>query len=147
MADYYTRFSFVIALHGDTSWVDELWPLLDSATTDTDTGSEHPIFGPDEAFGLPDVEHTDDGLWFCDDGGCSDISTTIDLVQWVLAHPGTPATVEFSWAETCSKPRPDAYGGGTALVSRYAAATVRTSSPSVEELLAADLARQHADGH
>lgn len=145
MADYYTLFSFVVALDGDTAWVDELWPLLDSANSDTEP--DHPIFGSEGVFGLPDVQPSDDGLWFHDDVGCSDIDTTIAIVQWVLDHPGTPATVEFSWAETCSRPRPDSFGGGAALVSRDAAATVHTSSTTVDELLAADLADQRADKH
>jgi len=144
MAGYYTHFSFVVALDGDTGWVDELWPLLDSANSTTEP--DHPIFGPDGVFGLPDVQLDGDGLWFHDDAGCSDIDTTIAVVQWVLGHPGTPSTVEFTWADTCSRPRPDSFGGGAALVSHVAQATVHTSSTTIGELLAADLADQRADG-
>lgn len=122
-----------------------MWKLLDAATADTETESEHPIFGSGAMFGLPLVEADEDGLWFHDDAGCSDIDTTIAIVRWVLARPGTPATVQFSWAETCSRPLPDAYCGGAALVSAKAAATVHTWDITIAELLAADLADQHAD--
>lgn len=142
MANYFTHFSFVVPLDGDTSWVEQLWPLLAAASIDE--LSDHPILGTDAVAGLPAVSLRHDGLWFHDDEGCSDIDTTIRVVQWVLSHPGTPATIGFAWAETCSSRRPDSFGGGAALVSRVAAATIQTSSTSVDELLAAELADQHA---
>lgn len=139
-----THFSFLVPLAGDASWVAELWPLL--AAADSPERLDHPIFGTDGVTGLPEVEHQPAGLWFHDvDGGCSDIDDTVAVVQWVLQHPGTPATIRFEWAETCSTPEVDSFSGGAALVSADAAATLHTSATTVSELLAGDLADQHAD--
>lgn len=145
MADPYVEFSFIVAVDQVHGWAHQFWSLFDAAIANNDIEFEHPIFGPGEVFGLPLVEPEQDGLWFHDDSGFSDIDTTIALVQWVLTQPGTPATVQFTWAESCSRPLPDAYGGGAALVSATAVATVHTAGTSIAELLAADLADQHAD--
>lgn len=140
MADYYTHFAFVVRVeHAD--WIEELWSLLSADWPDE--GSPHPVFGPDRPMALPIVTFDEAGLRFFDDDGCSDIDATIAIIQWVLGHPGTPDAVEFTWADTCSKPRLDAFGGGTALITRNGATSVHTSSGEITDLLAARLARQH----
>ncbi|HWL41808.1 MAG TPA: hypothetical protein VNQ73_02605 [Ilumatobacter sp.] len=140
MADYLTLFSFLIPIDTtDAGWVDELWPSLD-ACGDGHAPDRRPIFDPgDEVFGLPLVEATSDGLWFHDDGGQSDIATTICVAQWVLTHPGTPTVIEFAWSDSCSRPLLDAYGGGAAKVNRHSYATLHTSSTTVDEFLTGDL--------
>ena len=104
MADPYVEFSFIVAVDDDHGWAHQFWSLFDAAIANNDIEFEHPSLGSGELFGLPLVEPDEDGLWFHDDSGFSDLDTTIAIVQWVLAEPGTPATVQFSWAESASRP-------------------------------------------
>lgn len=140
MANYFTHFSFVIPLGAAAAgWLDQLDNLLAVGGPDEWPG-DHEVFGSEFPWGLPTVEREAEGLWVHDDGGEADIETTLQFVRWVLGQPGSPDTVSFQWADTCSKPRLDAFSGGAALVGRNGYATIHTSSTTVDELLAGDLA-------
>ena len=47
-----------------------------------------------------------------------DVDYTADLVQAFLRRFELDLVVAFQWANTCSKPRLDAFGGGAAVISR-----------------------------
>jgi hypothetical protein len=143
MADYYTDFSFLVPVK-DEAVAAELHQLLERAAEMAEAvwneGEDldgHPIFGddPDLFYGHPAVSYKDGGVWVSSDAGESSIDPTIAIVQWLLSQPGAPESVTFEWANTCSKPRLDAFSGGIARVTKDASASVWTGEPEVEALL------------
>jgi hypothetical protein len=46
------------------------------------------------------------------------VGYTVDLVQAFLKRFELDLVVSFQWANTCSRPRPNAFGGGAVVISR-----------------------------
>lgn len=134
MADNYTQFSFFVKL--EPEWRDKVFALyqrLEQAMGIT-SDLHDPVYpvkdeltaksveladGMDEWLGfLVDVE--DRGLWLRDDNGSASIENAVAFVQTALAWLELDTIVTFSWADTCSKPRLDSFGGGAVAITRHA---------------------------
>jgi hypothetical protein len=104
MANYYTLFSFEIT---------DLTPAEAEWVTATDLDQ----YAADEEVGLQcSVQIVDDGLWISEDESGSP-EDAANVVQAFLAQFRPDEIVSFSWAETCSAPRIDAFGGGACVVT------------------------------
>ncbi len=108
MADYYTQYSFEIEniTPKERAWL-ELW--IEEAEKD-----EEGSYLPDCLFG---TRNDLCSLWLHDDLGGSNIDALANMLQsFLLFRPGQSIT--FSWANTCSKPRTDSFGGGAVFITR-----------------------------
>lgn len=56
-------------------------------------------------------------LYLSDDAGCPNLDALAELLQQYLALFEPNRVLSFAWADTCSKPRPNEFGGGAAVVS------------------------------
>lgn len=135
MADNYVQFSFAIPL--DTpekeAWAREAVAFLDDANelptlerlaalhagepADTHVFDEllPDEFLDSESLGF-NVAVDDDGIWmYSEDSGTPD--NTIPLIQAYLLKFDPTGAVAFEWADTCSRPRLDEFGGGAAFVT------------------------------
>lgn len=141
MADYWTSFSFAITLNttDERDWCTRAIAVLDGddpgtcvltdeniATEDDCTTHEHEPPMPELAvvFTEPDWPHVsfaaevedDDGLWIHSDES-GDVDEAARFVQVFLQKFRPDESVGFEYANTCSKPRLDAFGGGAALIT------------------------------
>jgi hypothetical protein len=125
MADYYTQYSVSIPLKDDAQkqWARDVIVYLDGIvdeTIDVDD-TEHPLFhiapaSSDDAYGQAfDID--EDGLWVHDDGGQGNIDMLIPVIQDYLTKFDPKGALGFEWANTCSRPRLDAFGGGAVFVT------------------------------
>jgi hypothetical protein len=142
MADYYTSFSFILEL--DKSSRDQalaLYERLQQVIGDGSAceGTEPP---PQDGLTLQAIElaaemddwlgfmafPVDSGVWIrdCDENGSP--NNVAVFVQAVLKMLGSKALVAFAWADTCSKPRTDGFGGGAAAITRQKIDYVNTSA-------------------
>lgn len=123
MANYYTHFSFVVPFEVQSEMaskllvqrlVGELGVLIQDAI---DQDGNDLFAMNDIPYGLSvEAEGTD--VWIHDDAGEGCIEPAVTAVRWLLDKPGAPGAVGFEWANTCSKPRVDGFGGGAVLVTR-----------------------------
>jgi hypothetical protein len=123
MADYYTSFSFVLDLPGAEAikyainlatiaealrWESE----EDRQTRETQFPKELELFLDEWDF---EVAEEKSGIWIHSNDGGTDAAC--QCVQHLLDRFGIIEAVSFEWANTCSKPRLDAYGGGAAVIT------------------------------
>lgn len=134
MADYFTQFSFVIPVtpeQGD--WVAQVHALATELIGHAEDGeARENIEGPQDmvlaALGLAEkrdgdpclqVVHDDkEGTVWVGSEDSGDVDYTADLAQAFLRHFDLDLVVSFEWANTCSRPRLDAFGGGAVVISR-----------------------------
>lgn len=125
MADYYTHFSFVVpfCVDGNTEAqdeghvrriVDELKEIIEDANENDGNDTFPEDYMP---YGLS-VEEDGSGVWITDDAGEATPDAAEAAVRWLLDRPGSPDVVSFEWANTCSKPRIDAFGGGGMVIAK-----------------------------
>lgn len=118
MADYYRHFSVAVRLHGKlaTAWVTEMlrsrqktWQQLVDA-------------GEDDAADVVGVDFDwqieDDQLVMTDDGASGSVEHVAATIRELMRLGYVQEPVAIHWADTCSRPRPDAFSGGAALVTR-----------------------------
>jgi hypothetical protein len=137
MADYYTQFSVCIpvapahigavrawyarweeqadaaevAFHGDEEDADE-------AVMAAYGGSEDAYYARCRGFGRS-LESADDGrleLLVSSDEGCGNVEGAVGYLAEMLAACMTDNAVFLSWANSCSKPRSGAFGGGGVVI-------------------------------
>jgi hypothetical protein len=134
MADYFTRISFMVDLPSETlaqqalasieSWRTALYPeTIDADAVDAvdAVGAEatalperlRPFVG--ECLGV-EIRAEGHGLWVHDDGGGPHLDLLAACLQEVLAQYHPTGVIEFEWANDCSKPRLDAFGGGAVAI-------------------------------
>ena len=111
MADYYTKFSFIVPFEGDEAHVqrvaDELADLIKDA-----------IDAREIIDAFVNIEAQGSDVWIHDDAGEGSVNGAIAAAQWLLQQPGVATDkIEFEWSNDCSKPRTDAYGGGIAEIT------------------------------
>ena len=134
MADYFTKFSFVIPVTPEQGgWFTRVHGLAEELLGHAeDGGARENIEGPEDVVsavrrlvekrdGFPCVQVTHDEeegtIWvYSDDSGDPDY--TVDLARAFLNRFDLDLVVSFQWANTCSKPRLDAFGGGAVVISR-----------------------------
>jgi len=98
MANYYTQFSELIECSTDAE-AEDLIALLKKEAPE----------------GL-DLLKTDEGVHaWCDEG--TDLDKLLYVLKDWLVETGRSKPLVFSWAHTCSKPEPGAFGGGAAMVT------------------------------
>lgn len=116
MANYYTQFCFGIGLHSpeEKAW----WQAVETYHECTDTCPEGCDKQNDDHNGSGIViTFEDSSVYFTsEEGGNSD--WLAETVQAFLAEFNRDDVVTFAWANTCSRMRADAFGGGAYAVSR-----------------------------
>ena len=110
MADYFTQTSFAVECK-DMSHRATFLQILE----------KHDLYmeDKDEPSGFKWTRVFEEGSWaigFEDDGGHLDTEKLVRVLQAYLTEVGQLKPIEFSWAETCNKPRYGAFGGGAARV-------------------------------
>lgn len=114
MADYFTKFSFVIEnlQDGERAWLADL--LAGTGDHPTDDLAEMLPNPPFVGFAW---SFEDDGsLWLhSDESGVPEDAAAV--AQEFLARFRPHASVGFEWANTCSKPGLDAFGGGAVVIT------------------------------
>jgi hypothetical protein len=144
MADYFTQFSFVIPVTPEQgNWFAKVHALATELIGHAEDGeARENIEGPrdvvlaalglgEKCDGLPCMQVTHDEkegtVWVrSEDSG--DVDYTADLVQAFLRRFDLDRVISFQWANTCSKPRLDAFGGGAVVISRRNADWFYTST-------------------
>lgn len=63
-----------------------------------------------------------------------DIEGFIDLAQDFFSKFPTDRVIAFSWAETCSRPIPDAFGGGSVVITRNVV-TLKSTGETLENMI------------
>lgn len=122
MANNYTYFSFAVTLNNpaESEWIET---LLEGASHDEPSGEVREVF-PEwddyECLGFDWEIHGADGkqtLYIHDDGGEGNPDFVVRLLQAYLAWFNPTGIISFEFAYTCSKPRPDEFGGGAVVVT------------------------------
>jgi hypothetical protein len=132
MADYYTKFSFIVVLDTPEQqrYALDLVERFKNLTT-----QENPEPGdlPEELleyeeYGLNCTVEPDGttNLWIVAEEGC-DTGSTCALVHHLLKHFNLEGYVAFDWANDCSKPRLDAFSGGAAYITAQEVITHHTA--------------------
>lgn len=125
MADYYTHFSFLVPFdlgglgeEQDERHVKRIVAELNEIIEDANETDGNDIFPEDYMpYGLS-VEEDGSEVWITDDAGEASPDAAEAAVRWLLEQPGSPDVVSFEWANTCSKPRTDAFGGGAMVIAK-----------------------------
>lgn len=133
MADYHSRLSFVLSLPPEAA--KELCDYIEALQ---DAEADEPVEGV--SAGWPDpseiIKTFDDhvgldvsigaqgftpkegevSVWIKDDGGLPNIDLLVFVLERTWQKFRIPDPVGFQWANTCSAPRPDGFGGGFAVI-------------------------------
>lgn len=141
MADFYTRFSFMLpaTTAQERAWVHDVLDAAADYSSDNDDAVPAVLV---EVFGCGywslgfSAELGNDGLWIYSEG-CGDEDQVVAFVQHYLARFRANEVVGFEWASTCSRPCLDAFGGGAAVVSATEVTWLNTSTWLSETLKAA----------
>jgi hypothetical protein len=148
MADYFTRFSFEVALPSEAmakaavARMNALAEALMDGVEDEAAVPKalHGFFG--ECAGVH-VEADRDRLWCRDDGGGPHLDLVVALVQQILTELHPTGSVAFEWSSDCSKHRLDAFGGGAVAV--WSDDVKWDSTASMLERFAAERAAEKAE--
>ena len=113
MADYYTQVSFEI--ESFPAELDRFMEMYDKLN------AKH--HNDDLTLGVSATKaktmQSNDCIWIHDDDGCVDIEALVDLIQiWMQTSEYSHDPVGFEWANTCNKPRLDAFGGGAVMITK-----------------------------
>jgi len=113
MANNYTNISFIVPCSEVAAET-----LIGAIETQEEAGD----------YGLSiHAELDDDGVWICHDES-ADIEQLVEILQEWLAEPeGRPKFVGFEFAQVCSKPRLNEFGGGAVVVTATSSSWTNTS--------------------
>jgi hypothetical protein len=123
MANYYTEFSFTVALPNKEALVEAL-DLYRRCGEDESTIPEELESVREQGVGFHLEEESNEQsneqypptLWFhSEDGG--NIDSVCMFIQYLLKKNDMKNAVGFEYALTCSKPRIDAFGGGACMIT------------------------------
>ena len=131
MADYFTNLSLILRLPSleAQTYALELAGHADQARQ----GDELPANFPSELRDViddwtfdtePARTAAEPALWL--HSNCGGIDSLCAFLQHLLQKFAPTGRVEFEWSHDCSKPRPDAYGGGAAIVTAKKIQTMST---------------------
>ena len=110
MASYYTQYSFAVE---DLSSQEEAWL---SKRIDDENEREYYCTLPSCTF-LTEQGDESKTLWIHDPIGGSDLEVLAELLQDFLQTFRPSEYIAFSWADTCSMPRTDSFGGGAVFIT------------------------------
>lgn len=130
MADYYTHFSFIVALaHVEhQTYALELFRQMSAIREGDDIPPEFPatlLSDADDCVFELDAGSEPHELWFHSSSGGTDAVSV--FVQHLLQRFQSTGVVTFEWSHDCSRPRTDAYGGGAAVITASEIKTFTTS--------------------
>lgn len=123
IANNYTQFSFAVSLDTDEEkeWAERAVAHVNQWEQGDDpdvAGNEFDAVIPPDGYTFYDVEIDDDGLWFhADEAG--DPDHVAQFVEEFLRRFRPDDHVGFSWADTCTKPRLDEFGGGAMVITAH----------------------------
>ena len=121
MADYFTKFSVVVPLPNAAAQADalELAAQAEQFLRDDVTPESFPAplrdVLEDWRFDSHPASGTEHALWL--DTYSGGIDAACAFIQHLLRNYNPTGRVTFEWAFDCSKPCPDAYGGGAAIIT------------------------------
>jgi len=118
MANNYTQFSFAIEA-----------PSLNAAVAFEEACK--PPTDPDDEDGCPTlnsltVQREDRKLYVYSDEAVNLSESFFELLQAYLQQHDPSGAIEFTWADWCSKPRTDEFGGGAARITAQKIQTLTT---------------------
>lgn len=125
MAEHFTLFSVGISLDmpAQIAWARELMEALDRMEyedwSDEDTALVTNILQDidvDDIYGVPAWDFTDAKLILSSDENAN-LELTASIIQVFLQEFDPENCAVLSYAYTCSKPRPDAFGGGAMFIT------------------------------
>ena len=131
MADYFTNFSLVFSLPSAEAQAYAL-ELAEQASR-IQQGDEESEKFPDDLKSVvedwcfetnEDTAENKPALWLHSSNG--GIDAVCSFIQHLLQKFDPQGRVEFEWANDCSKPRTDAYGGGAAIITAKKIKTMST---------------------
>lgn len=114
MADYYTHYSFILPLNKEQK--EYARHKYEKALDDTTTYNE--LFDDQNEF--PGFIFRDDktGIWFSgDEGTGGNIDNIANFIHHLIEALDLPP-FGFEWANTCSKPRLESFGGGAVWITK-----------------------------
>lgn len=126
MADYYTHISTMVTnlTPDEQKWWKRTLEIIKRVCGDEAAEMERMDLLPDEVQVLNAVKNDgivdwgidakvdSEAVWFTDSDGVPNIDGLADLLQLFHQKFRPQGIHTFRWAETCSRPRLDAYGGG-----------------------------------
>ena len=132
MADYYTHLSFMVPAVrvAEATWLTTIFSgLASNSSTGDDTEGLFPgmeisdefrndlrAAGAYEYWGFAGSFAPSDGYWIRSDDAPNLDALGVVLSQFLERYRPEEA-ITFCWAETCSSPRLDAFGGGVAIIT------------------------------
>ena len=157
MANYLTKLSFVIATEGKdpTAFFEFVNALEEACEAQLEIQDNEPvdIEGPE---GWPDptqmmtdfdfnmgfhatmdTDVREAKIWIRDEDGVPNTDLLIRLVELAVEKMDLQSPVSFQWANTCSRPLLDGFGGGIAVIARDADGQVQTRSQATAHMLGA----------
>ena len=108
MADYYTHFSFVVDVK-NREQDDGLKKMLTQAKNEE--LNEETLYTPWSCETKDDLT----SFWFHSDD-CGQVDLIVDILAKWQEDFNYDQPICFEWANTCSKPKLDAFGGGSVLI-------------------------------
>jgi hypothetical protein len=128
MADYFTHFSLVLQLTKNEQ--EYALKLVQEVESYRNEGKPLPQDFPESVRDLVedwpfDVEAVKEGIWIYSEYGGQE--TVCAFIQHLLQSFDFAASVSFEWSHDCSKPKPDAFGGGAAFITATEIETFSTS--------------------
>lgn len=118
MADYYTHFSIAIPLRGvDTpsKVADILRKRRDERELLFDAGQDDAAYDIEVDF---ESVIEDGSLYLTDNGMSGNVEHVARFLQELVRLGYVQEPVAFQWADTCSRPRADAFTGGGVVVTK-----------------------------
>ena len=117
MADYYTNFSLVVSLPDEAAqqYALDLAHTASNAANGDELPADLPLAIREEVENWhfetePDHEAEGWGIWLHSENG--GIDAVCAFIQHLLQKFNPLGRMEFEWANDCTKPRLDAFGGG-----------------------------------
>ena len=131
MADYFTKFSIVVPLPDAAAqaYALELAAQAERIHLDDEVIAGFPAalqaVAEDWRFDTHPASGTPFALWL--DTYSGGIDAACAFIQHLLRKYNRTGQITFEWSHDCSKPRPDAYGGGAAIITARRIKTMNTS--------------------
>lgn len=151
MADYKSKFSFIIPTEGKDpqDFIDFMDALNDEAETPFDDPNSAKVEGwPDPAetmrlfdFNIgfdvsfdPDKNPANPAIWITDQGGMPNLDLLVYVVELACEKMELQNPVVIEWANTCSRPLLDGFGGGIAVIARDADGKIQSRTQSTNNM-------------
>ena len=128
MADYYTVFSLVVDMsESEKHWIDRFLNLCETLVDEDNYETIHVDYLESRS------GNADHEAWFYS-YGCeySSVNALSELLRRFLIKFDRDDVISLEWANTCSKPRIDAFGGGAVVISRLGIDFINTTAWSHE---------------